>query len=124
MRSVKVNYLTPRIHQAKGQRLEITATAQNVVLFVLRQIYDLSPKTEGLGIHFFADRVLTSRPERTPNEVSWGLVMYSGMCPSSWRYPVTPIKPMSRVLSPNASWITSAILSGISTSGTRLWRGG
>ena len=109
-----------RVHQPKGQRLEVTASAEDVILLVLGEIQYLSAKAQGLGVDLLTDRVLASRAESAPEEVSCGEVIYNGMWPSSWRYSVEPTAPIGKVLSPLPSIRISEMLSGLCTSATRL----
>ena len=64
--TVQIYDLAARVHEAKGQRLEICSSANNVVLLVLRHVQDLTAKAMALRVHLFADGVLPSRPQRAP----------------------------------------------------------
>ena len=64
--TVQIYDLASRVHEPEGQRLEIGPTADDVVLFVLGHVQDLTTEAMALRIHLFADGVLPSGPQRAP----------------------------------------------------------
>ena len=63
---IQIYDLAPRVHEPEGQRLEIGAPANNVVLFMLCHVQELTAEAMALRVHLLADRVLPARAQRAP----------------------------------------------------------
>ena len=61
MATVQIYDLAARVHEPEGQRLEVCAATDDVVLLVLRQVQGLPANAQGLRVHLLTDRVLASR---------------------------------------------------------------
>ena len=66
MATVQIYDLAARVHEAKGQRLEVGSATDDVVLFMLCHVQDLTAEAMALRVHLLADRVLPSRAQRAP----------------------------------------------------------
>ena len=64
--TIQIYDLASRVHEPKGQRLEIGPTANNVVLLVLGHVENLTAEAMALRVHLLADGVLPSGPQRAP----------------------------------------------------------
>ena len=64
--TVQIYDLASRVHEPKGQRLEIGPSANNVVLLVLGHVENLTAQAMALRVHLFADGVLPARAQRAP----------------------------------------------------------
>ena len=66
MATVEVYDLTPRVHESKGQRLEVGSATDDVVLFMLCHVQDLTAEAMALRVYLFANRMFSSGPQRAP----------------------------------------------------------
>ena len=64
--TVQIYDLAARVHESKGQRLEVGSATDDVVLFMLCHVQDLTAKAMALRVYLFADGVLPSGPQRAP----------------------------------------------------------
>ena len=66
MATIQIYDLAARVHESKGQRLEVGSATDDVVLFMLCHVQDLTAEAMALRVYLFADGVLPARAQRAP----------------------------------------------------------